>query len=447
MKPPFLKYSLCVAALAFSALFTAYAQDSTRARAYLNQLTAPEMHGRGYAYRGDSIAANYIREQFKRIGLEPFASDDYYNRTSFNCYAMEGPVTAQLDGQTLTPWQQFSIAPYSATAHQTFTLLPVPAETLISDDLLKAFCDKNRKIIGNSLLYIDQRKCKDKEVWKKVQWLLYRLSSRNGQFPFKGFVVGTDNIPVWSFNAAHHECDYVLAYLKTDSKVKKNSKLALSYDNHFRFHHTQNVCAMIRGSEQPDSLVIIGGHYDHLGQMGDAVIFPGAHDNASGTAAVLDMAQYFKTHAPRYTTIFVLFCGEEAGLLGSKQFVRDSLFDFTKVKLMLNLDLMCGGDDGFTVVNSDGENTKEFYQSLVNRNNELQWVKEVKPRTNANISDHAPFIEKGMPAVFIYTMGGRTGGYHQPDDTSDNASLSYYERIVKLLIEGVEGIMKEEMRN
>lgn len=421
-------------------LFEVNAQDSIQAREYINKLTAPEMHGRGYAYNGDSIAADYIREQFKRIGLEPFAANDYYNRTVFQCYAMEGPITAQLNGKTLTPWQQFSLAPYSATAHQTFFLLPVSAEVLIDDDLLKAFCNKNQKVIASSLLYLDQRKCKDKEVWKKVQWLLYRLSSRSGQFPFKGFVVGTDNIPVWSFNAAHHQCDYVLAYLKSDCKVKKGSQLTLSYDNELRLHHTQNVCAMIRGSERPDSLVIIGGHYDHLGQMGDAVIFPGAHDNASGTAAVLDMAQHFKKHTPRYTTIFVLFCGEEAGLLGSKQFVRDSLFDFSKVKLMLNLDLMCGGDDGFTVVNADGANTKSYYQALVDRNNELHWVKEVKPRKNANISDHAPFIEKGMPAVFIYTMGGQTGGYHQPDDTSGNASLSYYERIVKLLLYGIESL-------
>lgn len=426
--------------LFISTLFVTHAQDSIQAREYINQLTAPEMHGRGYAYRGDSIAANYIREQFKRLGIAPFASDDYYHKSSFICYAMEGPVTAQLDGETLTAWQQFSLAPYSATAHTTFNLIPVSAETVVNDDLLKAFCDKNQKIIANSLLYIDQRKCKDKAVWKKVQWMLYRLSARNGQFPFKGFVIGTDNIPVWSFNAAHRQCDYVLAYLKGSRKIKKGCRLTLSYDNKFIIHNTQNVCAVIPGSGQSDSIVIIGGHYDHLGQMGDAVIFPGAHDNASGTAAVLDMAQYFKNHPPRHTTIFVLFCGEEAGLLGSKQFVRDSLFDFSKVKLMLNLDLMCGGDDGFTVVNSDGANTKNFYGTLVERNNELQWVKEVKPRKNANISDHAPFIEKGMPAVFIYTMGGRTGGYHQPDDTSENASLSYYERIVKLLIYGIENL-------
>ena len=427
--------------LIFSLLFQVNAQDSVQARQYINQLTSPEMHGRGYAYRGDSIAADYIRKQFKRIGLQPFASEDYYNRYSFDCYAMEGPVAAALNGQSLLPWQQFSFASYSASANGTYTLLPISAEKVVDTLALRKFCKKNQALIEHALLYVDMEKCKDAEAKRQLQRFFYRLSQYNGQWPFKGFVVGVQYIPVWSFNAAHQENSYVLAYLKNDCKVHNKSKLTLHCDNTFKHYETQNVCAIIRGSEVPDSLVIIGGHYDHLGQMGDEVLFAGAHDNASGTAAVLDMAQYFKTHAPRYTTIFVLFSGEEAGLLGSQHFVRDSLFDFSKVKLMLNMDLMCGGDDGFTVVNSDGEHTKAFYQSLVDRNQEWQRVKKVAPRKNANISDHAPFVLNGMPAVFIYTMGGKTGGYHQPDDTSENASLNCYYDIMNLLIWGVKSVM------
>ena len=129
-------------------------------------------------------------------------------------------------------------------------------------------------------------------------------------------------------------------------------------------------------------------------------------------------------------------------LMGSSFFVRDSLFDFSKVKLMLNLDLLCGGDDGFMVVNSQAENTKGFYDSLVKMNAKKRKVKEIKSRPNAANSDHYPFAKKGMPAVFVYTLGGQTGGYHQPDDTPENASLTQYHNIVSLLIKGVEGMCK-----
>ena len=109
--------------------------------------------------------------------------------------------------------------------------------------------------------------------------------------------------------------------------------------------------------------------------------------------------------------------------------------------MMLNIDLMGGGDDGFTVVNSDADDTKDFFQSMVDMNEREHLVKEVKPRKNANISDHAPFILKGMPAVFVYTMGGKTGGYHQPDDTNENCSLSAYQKNIQIIVDIIKKVV------
>ncbi len=419
--------------------FSIYAQDSLRARQYIRDLTSPAMHGRGYAYNGDSIAAEYLREQFQLIGTEPFA-DNYFHHYDFDVYAMEGPVQATLNGRELKAWDEFSLAPMSHSANETFAVLSIPVKTLLDKDALGKFCGKHSKDIVHSLLYVDLAHCDDKEVVKKVNGMMMRFAVNNGRLPFKGLIAGVKDIPVWSFNFAHEPCDYVVAYVKADLMTKKKAKLSLTYTNEMKNHKTQNVCAMLRGVGAPDSLVIVGGHYDHLGQMGDAVMFPGAHDNASGTATVLDLAHYFMNHPPYYTMLFTLFSGEEAGLLGSLAFVKDSLFDFSKVKMMLNIDLMGGGDDGFTVVNSDADNTRDFFQSMVDMNEREHLVKEVKPRKNANISDHAPFILKGMPAVFVYTMGGKTGGYHQPDDTNDNCSLSAYENIVKIFIKALEDL-------
>ncbi|MBR4918289.1 MAG: M28 family peptidase [Bacteroidales bacterium] len=424
-------------------IFNLQAQDSVQVRKYLQDLCAPAMHGRGYAYNGDGVAADYIREQFKRMQIAPFHYSDYFERYGFTVYAMEGKVSAELNGKPLELWSQFSFAPYSHSADAEYVMLPIDPQVLVSPNLLKEFCQKNKKQMDNNcLLYVDMSRCEDQNIKKKVDEMCRYLHVWNGTYPFKGLILGVEEIPQWSFAFAKSNCEYVLCYVKSALVKKKNNKIKLRCTNELSFHNTQNVCAYIPGTEVPDSIVVIGAHYDHLGQMGEDIMFPGCHDNASGTATMLDMAHYFKAHPLRYTTIFVAFSGEEAGLMGSSFFVRDSLFDFSKVKLMLNLDLLCGGDDGFMVVNSQADNTKDFYNALVELNKKKHSVKEIKSRPNAANSDHYPFAKKGMPAVFVYTLGGRTGGYHQPDDTPENASLTQYHSIVSLLIKGVEEMCK-----
>lgn len=437
MRKPFI-----IIVLLFFLGISTQAQDSSRVRHYLQDLCAPAMHGRGYAYNGDGIAADYLRKQFKAINVAPFKYSDYFERYGFTVYAMEGPVSASLNDNPLTSWTDFAFAPYSNSVDREFSLLPIDPQVLVDPTDLKEFCQKNRKQMENSLLYVDMARCEDKRTREKVNEFCRYLHVWNGAYPFKGVMVGVKEIPVWSFAFAKSRCDYVLCYIKSDLLKKKNNKVKLYCANKLQFHNTQNVCAYIPGTAVPDSFIVIGAHYDHLGQMGEDIMFPGCHDNASGTATLLDMAHYFKDNPLRYSIIFVSFSGEEAGMMGSFFFVRDSLMDFSKVKLMLNLDLLCGGDDGFMVVNAQAENTRDFYDAMVAINQKERKVKEIKSRPNAANSDHYPFTQKGMPAVFIYTLGGKTGGYHQPSDTPENASLSQYEPIVSLLIRGLEQITR-----
>lgn len=429
-----MKKTIALFIIIFSAFAFTQAQDTSQVRQYINDLSSKEMHGRGYAYNGDGIAAKYISEQFMKMGLETF-----YLPYDFDVYAMEGPVSVKLDGRELTPWQDYALAPYSHSANGTFNIINISTTTFCSDKDFKKFCNKNKESLQNALLYIDLTSCKNDDEQKQVNRKLSLLSDING-LPFKGLIVGTKNIPVWSFNYAKKPCDYILTYVKIGLIDKNVHQISLTYKNEIRNHQTQDVVGVLPGTEVPDSVIIIGGHYDHLGQMGDAVLFPGAHDNASGTATVLDMAQYFKENPLRYTIYFVLFSGEEAGLMGSFAFVDNPPIDLSKVKFMLNLDLLCGGEDGFTVVNSDGPGADKFFQSITALNEKYHFVTAVKPRKNAANSDHYPFVAKGVPAVFIYVMGGKTGGYHQPDDTSENATLNAYPGIFTLLVKGLGSI-------
>ncbi len=414
------------------------AQDTVQIRQYIRELSDSSMYGRGYAYRGDSIAADYLRRQFRRLDIAPFCFPDYYERYSFPSYAMEGKAEAILDRRRLEGWKDFALAPFSRSAHGTFRILPISPQTLTDSAALASFCADNEKTIGNALLYVDVSACLDEATVRSVYAFCYSLfrQTDHSLMPFQGMLLGVNEIPAWSFSFPKLFYDYVLCYVCADKMTGEPRNLHLSYNNRWiPAYATQNVCAQIPGTQMPDSFVVIGAHYDHLGQMGDEVLFPGCHDNASGVATLLDMAAGFQQEPLRYTVLLTLFSGEEAGLLGSSRFVQDSLLDFSRIALMLNLDLLCGGDEGITLENVYETETARFFKTLDSLNKRSSLLPKVNPRKNAPNSDHYPFSLKGVPAVFFYTNGGKTGTCHQPDDTSENASLSACPGIVRLLTE------------
>lgn len=194
---------------------------------------------------------------------------------------------------------------------------------------------------------------------------------------------------------------------------------------------SKNIGAIIKGSEQPDSMLVFTAHYDHLGGMGNKTFFPGANDNGAGIAGLLDLMRHYTSSPPRYSVVFLFFAGEEAGLLGSKFFVEHSPIDLKKIKFLINLDLIGTGDDGITVVNAT--EFKAAFERLKKINEAEQLVKYIKPRGKAANSDHYWFTEKGVLSFFIYTMGG-ISAYHDVMDVEKTLPLTDYVDVIKLLL-------------
>ncbi|GAB5409005.1 MAG: hypothetical protein BalsKO_13700 [Balneolaceae bacterium] len=195
-------------------------------------------------------------------------------------------------------------------------------------------------------------------------------------------------------------------------------------------YKTQNVIGYLNG-ENNDSTIVIMAHYDHFGKMGNA-LFPGANDNASGTAMILSLAKHFSENKPRYTTIFIAFGGEELGLLGSKFFVENPLFDLSKVKFLMNFDLAGTGDDGIQVVN--GSVYRDQFDRLTSINDEQNLLPQVKIRGKACNSDHCFFDEAGVPGFYIYTLGG-TRAYHDVYDRFETLPFTEFEDYFRLMVE------------
>lgn len=221
-----------------------------------------------------------------------------------------------------------------------------------------------------------------------------------------------------------------------------NTSIKDAYYQYFRFPQTrtkppivragyrsQNVCGYIPG--ETDTMIVFTAHYEHLGMNGDT-IFYGAHDNASGTAAVMDIARMANLQRGHYTYVFLFFGGEESGLVGSHYFADNPLIRLSKVKLLINIDLFCGGEDGLMVVNANSRETAPFVDMLQSINDERGYAKKVARRDNAANSDHYWFTSE-CPAIFIYTLGGPFGGYHSPTDTCDGCGLGNYMNFMNLL--------------
>lgn len=410
-------------------------QDSSFVRNIIRDLSAPEMFGRGYSYSGDSLAANYICSLLQNLGTVPLA-EDFRQSYGFYAFSMEGNVSVQIGNQELIPYDDYRIAPFSVSLNKKCKIVVITPDFFTNQTKQLQFSRQYGKELKDILLYMDisAKKWQKKANKAFVDQVLGFLNSGTTLGGVAGIVVGMNEMPVWSFSQTDKKRDFALIYIRSEL-IKKPTKelISVSYENKFVFHKTQNVAAMIKGTLFPDSFFVFTAHYDHLGTMGASVIFPGAHDNASGVAFLLDLARHFSSTPSPYSLIFLFLSGEEAGLKGSLYASENPLFDFEKVKLLVNLDMQCGGDDGIMVVNARAENTQQFYQQLVKVNEKHGYIAAIKSRPNAANSDHYPF-SKLMPSIFIYTLGGKIGAYHHYGDTCESCSLNNYNNRFKLLI-------------
>jgi len=198
-------------------------------------------------------------------------------------------------------------------------------------------------------------------------------------------------------------------------------------------YQTQNVLGFVEGRVYPDSFFVFTAHYDHLGQMGSEIYFPGANDNATGSAMIIDLAHHYSNpeNRPDYSIAFMAFSAEEAGLLGSSHFASNPLIPLDKIKFLINLDMVGSGSEGIKVVN--GTTFKSQFDKLVQLNDSQQLVASINERGEAANSDHFPFYAKGVPCFFIYTLGDECKEYHNIYDTSNNVPLTEYVDLFKLL--------------
>lgn len=187
--------------------------------------------------------------------------------------------------------------------------------------------------------------------------------------------------------------------------------------------------------------VIVGAHYDHLGQGGAASLAPwtraihnGADDNASGTAGLLEVARLVAAQrhgGPARRVLFVGFSAEEMGLIGSERFVAAPPVPLTEVVAMVNLD-MIGRLRGDRLLVSGTGTAREFAPLVQRLATEHQFRTQLDP-SGYGPSDHATFAARGIPVLHFFT--GLHADYHRPSDDAERINIGGLQRISRLVAE------------
>jgi hypothetical protein len=206
----------------------------------------------------------------------------------------------------------------------------------------------------------------------------------------------------------------------------------------------KNVVAILPGTdpERAGESLVIGAHYDHLGRgesrahAGDeGRIHPGADDNASGIAVMLELARALAGKPPARTLVFVAFSGEESGRLGSRHYVQHSKdYPVSKTIAMLNLDTV--GRLGQRPLTVFGTGTAREWVHIFRGAGYVSGVSIRAVADDFGSSDQTSFIEAGVPAVQLFS--GVHLDYHRPGDTTDKIDLPGLLKTAKVLKETVD---------
>ena len=408
------KVALIVLVFVSSALA---AQDLDHYKSIVKELSSAKYQGRGYARDGANKAGKYLQKEFVKAGadevsLQPFTLD-------INTFPKQ--MKMSVDGKKLVAGDDFTVREFTPGVKGSFPLYYVDTLNYNAD---KIFADlalpENKGAMVVCDFWFTYKHSKD----------FRRLESKDGA-PNAG-VVYTWETPL-KFYKAYGEKVVDKPIIWVGPSFPKDAKsVKVDIDNLFLDdYECFNVIAKVEGARH-DSCYVFTAHYDHLGNLGRKVFYAGANDNASGTAAIVTLAEHYAANKPPYDMYFIAFSGEDANLRGSQYYVDHPVVPLSQVKYLFNID-MIGDNNPVQYCELSDEGMRAF--ALLERINEREHYFKALNRGNlAANSDHYPFAVRHVPCIFLENEEGDAFQYyHTPKDNWQNAVFDSYEPVFKLV--------------
>jgi aminopeptidase YwaD len=407
--------------------FFALAQNIDYAKEIIEKLSSAEFKGRGYVENGDKISADYISNEFHNLGLLPINRKTHYEKFNISVNTLSGRVLVKIDGIELQAATDYLVEASCPSVNGTFQIIKTSRSQIDTEAKLVSLIKK----AGGSFILIDSRDKKDEkpDITAKIDGYLQFLKY-SPEANIKGIIIYTNDKLTWEASSIQDVRPIVVISKELD--LNNLNSIEITVDAKFiQKYETQNVIGSIKGISNPDSTIVILAHYDHLGKMGKNTYFPGANDNASGVAMLLNLAKHYSGSKPKYTMVFIALSGEELGLLGAKAFIDNPLIDLAKIKFLINFDIAGTGDEGIRIVN--GSIFKDKFDLITRINQQQKLLPKIDIRGAACNSDHCLFYQKGVPCFYIYTQGG-IKAYHDIFDKYETLPLTKFVEYCKLMI-------------
>ena len=385
-------------------------------------LAADDMQGRGTGLPGGLRAAQFLAAEFKRIGLKPLPGQSGFEQTFTVYQGMTSPVAAVVNGQTLAPAQATAISG-EPTLRWTSEDAQPPAVVVIGPEPAergKLFLYLRPK--ANTLVFVDT--AQTKAFRQLAEYVGHGTTSAEPPKPFSTvFVLGARPA--------------VLTYRISASSVLQPVEL-------------RNVVGQLPGRDpkRTKENVVFSGHYDHLGYLkaaeGDSIA-NGADDDASGTTAVVALAEYFKKRNDNARPLlFVAFAAEEVGGFGSQYFSKQ--LDPQQVTAMFNIEMIgkeakFGPNTAFITGYDKSDFGKLLQASLVG--SKFRFEPDPYPEQNLFYrSDNATLARLGVPAHTISTDQIPTDGlYHSVNDEVESLDLTNMSAVIQAIAQSASGIV------
>lgn len=363
----------------------AQSQNVERYLEIVQELSSDKYQGRGYANDGVRMAGKYIENEFRAAKVDEIQLQPY----TININTYPGDMRLSVDGRDLVPGQDFVMREYSPGAHCSGKLYYVDTANFNEDEILK-----NLKKKENDGCFVV---CDFYFTYRHPK--VFQLIQQKGEYRNAGMIYVwqmEQNLPMKFYKAygdfvAEKPIVWVSSNFPTDA-----DQVSMDIDHRFiENYESNNVIAKVAG-ENHDSCYVFTAHYDHLGNLGRELYYPGVNDNASGTAAIINLASFYVQNRPKYDIYFIALSGEEANLRGSTYFVNHPLFPLERIKYLVNLDMI--GDDNPEQYCEASDPGMRGFKLMRELNDERHYFADLKLGELAGNSDHYPFAQKGFHA-------------------------------------------------
>lgn len=451
-------------------------------------LSSDSMEGRNTGSLGQKLAAHYIYRQFAKANLGNLAGNkdslDFFQQ--FTVYQQELPYSQiKTEKQEFLNYEDILISgfkDYSSRNMELVFLGTAPDSSYLNKDYsnkavlflssnLYAAAIKSNKISMASkaklILFCNPNQPKQYKTLRDKKRILFSkrmlmsaeisehnpfdsvrstssyIRYKNRLKTYQGAISNSAASAILQIKTKRLK--QILAKNKLTNSEKKIYPFVFNFKLKYQKIATENVLAFLPGTNKKEEIVIVSAHYDHIGKAANK-IFSGANDNASGSAAMMEIARKFQQasdegHKTKRSILFVAFTGEEKGMFGSRYFVENAPFSLSKITENLNIDMLGRFDEFHDTTNyvyllgtSHLRPKLKIISDSINRIStklQLDYKYDQSDNYLYQASDQASFVQKGIPAIFYFN--GLHKDYHQTSDTADKIDFEAIQKISQLI--------------